>query len=230
MIYNYLNGTHQDFIDYLYKISDNTFKNFTARLLNTRYKVIGIKVPILKQFVKNMTEEEICRYLDSCTFEYYEEILIYGLIFGKIKNIDKIIDLYYLYSQKIDSWGFTDTVISGLKIVKRHKENFLPLVEKLFLGEEFSVRSAYVFLLDYYICDEYIDYIFDKLNIRYESYYIQMAKAWLLSFIYLKYPKMVKSFLISCQDNFLVNKTISKIRDSLRVAEQDKKELLSYKR
>ena len=150
-----------------------------------------------------MTEEEICRYLDSCTFEYYEEILIYGLIFGKIKNIDKIIDLYYLYSQKIDSWGFTDTVISSLKIVKRHKEKFLPLLEKLFLGEEFSVRSAYVFLLDYYICDEYIDYIFDKLNIRYESYYIQMAKAWLLSFIYLKYPKMVKSFLISCQDNFL---------------------------
>ena len=107
---------------------------------------------------------------------------------------------------------------------------FLPLVEELFLGGDFAVRSAFVFLLDHYICDEYCNYIFQKLSTNYEGYYVKMAQAWLVSFLYLKYPERTKEFLSNCTDKFLVNKSISKIRDSLRVSEINKKELLAYKR
>ncbi len=230
MTFVYSGETHQKFLQYLLGLRDEKFKNFTERLLVTKYKVIGIKVPILKSLAINISQTHLYGYLTNCSFEYYEEVLIYGLLFSKLKNADKIIDYYNLYAQKIDSWGFTDTVIASLKIVKSQQEKFIPLIENLFNGLAFSVRSAYVFLLDYFVCDKYIDYVFSKLYLQHDNYYVNMAKAWLVSVIYLKYPQRVKSFLRDCQDKFVVNKSISKIRDSLRVADKDKKELLAYKR
>ncbi len=230
MINFYLGEKHKEFIEYLISIGDDKFKSFTEKLLVTKYKVIGVKVPMLKKLATVVAQTDLYGYLSNCTFEYYEEVLIYGLIFKSIKNIDKIIDYYNFYAQKIDSWGFTDTVIASLKIVKKQKEKFIPLIENLFLGGEFCVRSAYVFLLDYYVCDEYVDYIFERLNFVYNGYYVKMAQAWLVSVLYLKYPERVKAFLKNFQDKFVVNKSISKIRDSLRVKQKDKIEILAYKR
>ena len=227
--FEYSSENHDKFLSFLEEISDKKFKEFTQKLLVTKYRVIGIKVPILRELAKQIGKNDLKGYIQKCTFSSYEETLIFGLLLNNL-SIDEIIEKFRFYSKKIDSWGFTDIVISSLKKVKKNKERFLPLVEELMLGEEFSVRSAFVFLLDYYICDEYIDNIFDKLKIEFEGYYVKMSKAWLLSVIYLSYPDKVKDFLSNCTDKFTVNKTISKIRDSFRVSDINKKELLAYKR
>jgi 3-methyladenine DNA glycosylase AlkD len=58
-----------------------------------------------------------------------------------------------------------------------------------------------------------------------------MAKAWLLSVCFIKYKEKTFDFLkITKIDNFTVNKTISKIKDSLRVSSIDKERVLSLKR
>lgn len=227
--FEYIASSHNKFLDYLEQISDKKFRDFTQKLLITNYKVIGVKVPVLKELAKIIAKTDLIGYLKNCTFSSYEETLIYGLLLNNLQS-EQIVQFFNSYAKKIDSWGFTDTVIASLKKVKNSKELFLSLIEELFCGGEFSVRSAYVFLLDYYICDEYVEYIFDKIETNYQGYYVKMAKAWLLSVLYLKYPDKVKKFLIKCTDNFVVNKTISKIRDSYRVLDKNKKELLAYKR
>ena len=64
-----------------------------------------------------------------------------------------------------------------------------------------------------------------------EEYYINMAIAWLISECFIKYPALTRSFLENNNLNkFTQNKTISKIRDSLRVSNDEKKDIVKYKK
>ena len=79
-------------------------------------------------------------------------------------------------------------------------------------------------LLDFYINDEYINKIFELADqVNSANYYVKMAKAWLISICYIKYPSITEEFLYHTKmDNWTLNKTISKICDSKRVNEIDK--------
>ena len=54
-------------------------------------------------------------------------------------------------------------------------------------------------------------------------YYVMMAKAWLISECYIKYPKETFEYLKRTNiDDITFNKAISKICDSYRVTKEDK--------
>ena len=226
--YNYLN--HKEFINYLFSIKDEKYKDFSSKIANSNYPLIGIKLPILKEIAKAISKQNTYLYFNNCTFTYFEEIMIYGFLLKYLNSTTEIINYFKIFVEKIDSWSFTDSIIADLKIVKKHKEQFLEFINTLFTNKEFVARSGYIFLLDYFIEDNYLDFVIEKLNLDYDFYYVNMAKAWLLSVMYIKFPNKVIEFLKVCKNNFVVNKTISKIRDSYRVSSLDKQKLTEYKR
>ena len=58
-----------------------------------------------------------------------------------------------------------------------------------------------------------------------------MAKAWLLSMCFIKFKKETYKFLKKTNlDKWTINKTIQKIRESLRVSKEDKEKVLNFKR
>ena len=58
-----------------------------------------------------------------------------------------------------------------------------------------------------------------------------MAKAWLLSVCYVKYKNETYKFLEKTKlDVWTVNKSIQKIRESLRVTKEEKEKILVLKR
>ena len=83
---------------------------------------------------------------------------------------------------------------------------------------------CFVFLLDYYVEDGYIDDIFiicDKYNTG--DYYVQMAVAWLISVCFIKYKDKTINYIRNNElDDFTHNKSIQKIKESLRVSKDDK--------
>lgn len=53
-----------------------------------------------------------------------------------------------------------------------------------------------------------------------------MALSWIICEVYIKYPEKIDKFIcINYLDKFVLNKSISKIRDSYRVSKKDKEEL-----
>lgn len=227
---DYIYQNHKDFINFLFSIKDEKYKNFSSKIANSNYPLIGIKLPILKEIAKAISKRDLYLYFNNCTFTYFEEVMIYGFLLKYLSSPAEIIKYFNIFVDKIDSWSFTDSVIADLKIVKKHKEQFLEFINTLFTNKEFVARSGYIFLLDYFIEDKYLDIIIEKLNLDYDFYYVNMAKAWLLSVMYIKFPNKVIEFLKVCKNNFVVNKTISKIRDSYRVSSLDKQKLTEYKR
>ena len=80
-----------------------------------------------------------------------------------------------------------------------------------------------------YTLTELLDSYFEK--VKHEGYYVKMAVAWAVSICYIKYPKeTVEDLKKNTLDDFTHNKAIQKIRESYRVSEEEKENLLCLKR
>ena len=144
----------------------------------------------------------------------------------RLKRIDFFINI-------IDNWAVCDIVDSSFKFINKNKEDFYKyLNSKLSATNPWEQRFIFVMLLAYYVEDKYLKDIFEICEkIKSEEYYVNMAKAWLLSVCYVKYREETYKFLEKTKlDAWTVNKSIQKIRESLRVTKEEKEKILVLKR
>ena len=222
--------TYQLFVQYLITQKDEKYKKFHSSLvLNSKYEMIGIRVPIMRKITKEIAKTNIEEFLKYAQNNYYEEIMIQGLVISHIKD-EKIFNKYFKeYINKIDNWALCDTFCSSIKIVEKHEDKYFKEAVKMSLNKkEFISRIGLVMILDHFMNQKNLETIFDTLNkIESEKFYINMAEAWLICEMYIKFPKEAKIFIQKNNLNkFTHNKAISKIHDSYRVS-KDEKEYLS---
>lgn len=227
--------SYEEFVEYLKSLEDKEYKEFHSSLvLNSKYEMIGLRVPIMrniaKEIVKNSNIEE---FLKCAKDNYYEEIMIQGLVISHIKD-EKVFYKYFMkHAKKIDNWALCDTFCSAIKIVKKYEEKYFKEAIKMSLDKkEFISRVGLVTILDHFINEKNVDIIFETLNkIESDKFYINMAEAWLICEMYIKYPEQTQKFIMRNNLNaFTQNKAISKIRDSYRVSKEEKDYLNSFKK
>ena len=225
---------YNEFLKYLISLQDKKYKEFHSSLvLNSKYKMIGIRVPIMRSIANEIAKTEIEEFLKNSQDEYYEEIMIQGLVISHIKD-EKIFEKYFKeYIKKIDNWALCDSFCSSIKIVRKSEEKYFKEAIRLALTEkEFISRVGLVIILNHFISQNNLNDIFGTLNkIKSEKFYINMAEAWLVCELYIKFPKDTKKFLENNKLNkFTQNKAISKINDSYRVSIEDKELLKALKK
>ena len=223
--------TYQEFITYLLSLQDIKYKEFHIGLVqNSKYEIIGIRLPILRQIAKEITNCE--EFLNITEDKYYEEIMISGLVISHIKD-EKIFNKYFKeHIKKIDNWALCDTFCQSIKIIEKYPDKYFKEAIKLSLTKkEFTSRVGLIMLF-HFIDKKYLDTIFNTINnITIDDYYNNMAIAWLVCEIYTKYKEEATNFLKNNNLNkFTQNKTISKINDSYRVTKEDKNLLKQYKK
>ena len=218
--------TYEEFIKYLFTLKDEKYKEMKKRIIkNNNIKIIGIRIPTLKKIAKNISKENYIDFIKYNTHKYLEENILHGLILGYIKEDEikllKQIDKFIPY---IDNWETCDTVCANLKQFKKLDIN---IIKKYINENPWSQRFGLVILLDHYIKEENLNFIYNTCkSINTEEYYVKMAISWLLSICYIKYPTNTLSFLKKTNlDKFTHNKTISKICDSKRIEKEEKEKL-----
>ncbi len=208
---------------------DLEYKRFHTRLVPNINpdRIIGVRIPVLRKIARKITD-------NSFDWEYYEECMLHGLYIGYSRlSYDEKLNLLDEFVPKIDNWAVCDSVCSTLKFIDKNKSSFLEYLKKyMFSEKEYEKRFAIVVLMDYYITDEYADFVTDYLkNIKSDFYYVNMAAAWALSFVFIKYPNKVMPLLEnSVLSDEINNMTVSKIRDSLRVDKATKEYIKQFKR
>ncbi len=224
---------YQEFQKYLKSRQEEKYQKFTQKLVNSQYKIMGIRMPILRKIAKEIAQGNYESFLKVCKPLSYEEVLIKGFVIASIKDIDKLKLEINDYVKLIDNWAICDSFAASLKIVKDNK----PLFWNYFQGflasqEEYYIRLALVVFLNYYVEKDYLNSIFSLCLKDYpDKYYINMALAWLLSICYIKYPQETYTFLeTSSLNKFIFNKTISKIKDSYQVSKFEKEKLTKLKK
>lgn len=223
---------YDDFINYLKSLQDIEYKKFHEKLTTTKYEIIGIRVPILRRIAKEIIKTNYKKFLSDVGSTYYEEVFIEGLVIASLPEED-LFSYLQKFVNKIDNWAICDSFCNSLKFIKKDPDKYFSYFKDCVLSkEEFKIRVGLVILLNYYIQEKYIKDIFDLIdNIKVDKYYVNMAAAWLLAEMYIKYPTITEEYLnITNINDFTFNKTISKICDSYRVSKKEKERLKKMRR
>lgn len=216
---------YNDLMKYLYENKDEKYKEFNKKLLkDNSINVIGIRIPELKKIAKKIAKEDYNGFIKNNTHKTFEESTLHGLVLGYIKteekNLLKLIDEFLLYN---NNWATNDTTCSNLKVFKNIEiDKTLKYINN---DNPWTIRFGLILLLNHYINEENIDKILKICdNVKSKEYYVQMANAWLISMCYIKFKDKTYNFLLNNNlDKFTLNKSISKICDSYRVSNNDKK-------
>ena len=214
-----VNKIHSD----LWGLEDKEYRDFNLKIANTSYPSIGIRMPELRAYAKKLLKQEKEPVFED---KYYEEVLIHGFyVAGKKEPFEEKIKKIEAFLPLIESWSICDTFVSSLKDIKKHREEYYPYVLKyLSSDEEFIQRFGLVVLLNYYIDDQYYPDL--KRIVKeedYHGYYSEMAGAWLLSYMFMKFFDETLAFVKTEELNEIVRKKgIRKALDSYQISDEEK--------
>jgi 3-methyladenine DNA glycosylase AlkD len=224
--YKWNKKTYNGFIEHLKEQVDLKYKDFNTNIINTDKKVIGNRIPLLRQYAKEISSGDYKDYLKYNNHNYYEESTIHGLIIGYLNlNMQDTIKMLDEFVIHIDNWATNDVVASTLKVFKKEPELGFKYINTLVNSDNpWFIRFGLVLLLCHYNNLEYIDRVLSiTKRVEYDHYYVKMANAWLISMCYVKHKDKT---LLMLKDNNLDkwthNKAIQKIKESRQVSKEDK--------
>ena len=213
---------------------EEKYKLFIEKLIPGCNNIIGVRIPTLRKMAKEIIKDNPVEYLRDNDEIYFEEVMLKGLIIGNLKeDIDVVLELVKLHIPKINNWSLCDSFCSELKIVTKNKEKTFEFLKPYLISKEaYEIRFGVVLVLFKFIEESYIERILEICdNVKHEDYYVKMAVAWCLSMCFIKYEDKTMDYL---KDNNLdketYNKTLQKIRESLKVDKEKKEIIKSMKR
>lgn len=221
--------TYSEFLRILEPFREEKFAAFQQKIIRPpRERILGIRTPEMRRLAGRFREnlEEILAFPD----EYYEVTflkltLVSMLPYEKfLLRLDECLPL-------IDNWALCDCFKADC--LKKHREDFLPRLEKIFSREEeFYQRYVLVTLLSFYADEEKYLPIAEEYLRRADTgkYYVHMAAAWLTAEILIKHYEwglgLLQRGVLSPETH---DKAIQKARESYRLTPEQKGYLQSLK-
>lgn len=199
----------------------NNIKKELAQIKRTSF---GISIPDLRKFAKKIAKNDYKKFIETNDFSNYELKLLHAFVIGYAKDdINVLLQYFKNFIPYVNDWAINDSLCQNFKITRLYPDkvwNFLMHYQNS--SKEFESRIVAVILLSHYLTDNYIDQVItvlDKLNT--DDYYSQMGVAWAFATIMGKYPQKCLNYLQSDQchlDKITYNKTLQKIRESLKIS------------
>ena len=105
---------YQEYLNYLISLGETKYGEFSSKLTPTKYELIGIRIPNLRQIAKNITKGDYQSFLEHSQDKYFEEVLIEGLVIASMKYEEVFIDYFNQYINKIDNWDINDVFCNSI--------------------------------------------------------------------------------------------------------------------
>ena len=248
--------------------SDARYREGHLRVVNAlpERRVMGLHSPEIKQVAKQLSCEggevvmpdgthrictngaEVIRAFEAVPSESlcYEETVIWGYLINLEKcSLDERLAMLGRYVPVLDNWAVCDSYCAHAKWMARADKAVLwAFLERWFASErEFEVRFAVVVAMCYFLNEEWLDKVFERINrldfgrikSKYktikgkpkvaqqgtvqgaEPYYVRMGVAWLLATALAKFPEQTRAFVRSSNlPEDVVKLYIRKARESFR--------------
>ncbi len=221
-------------LEELKSLSEESYKDFNKKIIPTKQKVLGVRLPALRKLAKQIAKENNLEFINSDKQNIYEMILLEGLVLSYLdKSFTELLPLTEKFLDKVDNWAQIDSTICDFKNIKKEKKEVLHVIKKwLKSDKEFTVRAALVILLTHYTDIENLPLVFKiSQNVKHKGYYVIMGNAWLISVCMAKFPtETIEFFKNNTLDNKTHNKAIQKSVESFRVSKEHKKIIKMLKR
>ncbi len=213
-------------LDELKSLAEDDYKEFNSRIIPTKQKVLGIRVPILRKIAKQIAKKEPIVFINSDKQNIYEMILLEGMVLSYMEtSFKEILPFTERFLEKVDNWAQIDSTVCDFKGIVKEKEDVIRIIERwLKSDKEFIVRAGLVILLAHYVKKENLTMIFSlSQGVKHTGYYVYMGNAWLISVCMAKFPtETIVFFKNNTLDKKTHNKAIQKSRESYRVIKEHK--------
>lgn len=206
--------------------ADYDYSEFNKKFIISQYEIVGVRIPLLKKFAKEVEPE----YIDlSDPHISHEEILLYAFAAGQTKTEDEQLEYLSNLMPYIDNWATCDSSVSALKRLTDEKSYkfFSSLLQS---DKEFYVRVGIVSMMRNFLKTEKLEDILLQIEkIEKKEYYINMAISWLYAELCAFNFEIGKKQIEKTTDKFIRNKAISKACESFRVDKPNKMLLRTLK-
>ncbi len=224
--------TQKEIRNFLLSKEDKKFQKFSTTLTPDAQNILGVKVPIIKKYAKELARQNISYKTDKIKNPYFEEIMLESFLIAYRKTpFETFVQEIKDFIPKINNWAHCDLFCSALKRIKKDEDYFFDFIRPYLKSKkEFYQRFGLVILLDYFVKKEKLDFIFETLdNFKHEGYYAKMAAAWLLSVCFVKFPKETLAYAKRSKlDEWTFKKGIEKTKQSFRVSKEFKEKLNNF--
>ena len=219
--------------EFLLSNQDIKYRDFTLPLMPTvdEKTFIGVRLPIIKKYAKELDEESRIEFLNSLPHLYHEENILHAFILSNIKDYKAFINYVNAFLPYVTNWSVCDTICN--KHLAKYKDQLINEVYKWLKSNEiYRVRYAVKCLMNYYLDNDFKEEHLQKVEqVKLEDYYVRMMIAWYLATGLAKnYDAFIKVFEEQRFDVFTHNKAIQKAVESYRVSGEHKEYLKSLKR
>ena len=217
----------------LFRLQDGCYGDFHSKLMPNiaREKIIGIRVPVLRRFVKDLSEAEKEDFLQQLPHNYYEENNLHGLIIMESKDYGSCIGELERFLLYIDNWATCDMLRP--KILSKHLPELLEKIYQWLASEDtYIVRLAIGFLMSFYLDDGAYqrEYLAKVAEVSSKEYYVRMMVAWYFATALAKqYQDALPYMQKGRMEEWTRRKAIQKALESRRVSPEHKEYLRSLR-
>lgn len=217
----------------LFRLQDVCYGDFHSKLMPNiaREKIIGIRVPVLRRFVKDLSEAEKEDFLQQLPHNYYEENNLHGLIIMESKDYGSCIGELERFLPYIDNWATCDMLRP--KILSKHLPELLEKIYQWLASEDtYIVRLAIGFLMSFYLDDGAYqrEYLAKVAEVSSKEYYVRMMVAWYFATALAKqYQDALPYMQKGRMEEWTRRKAIQKALESRRVSQEHKEYLRSLR-
>lgn len=220
------------FQEYLKSFSKGEEKAmWEARIVNTKLPCLAVPSDVVKDIVRQISKGNFLSFVELWIWETHTNTQILAELITKIDDFELQKKYLMKLGESADSWATTDAV--KIKVNNNNKLKYFEFAKSILYNEKpFVRRLGLILLLKLSNQEDLVDEILNLANTFYneEHYYVNMANAWLVCEMMTKHREKTLKFLKSHNlNNFTINKAISKCRDSFRISDEDKNELLKFK-
>jgi len=215
----------------LVSMGEEEYRKFSSRLMPTveNSKVIGIRIPILRQYAKGLENYE--DFLNTLPHDYFEENNLHAFLIEREKDFDRCIEKIDAFLPYIDNWATCDSMKP--KVLKKEPERLLNHIKRWIKSKDvYAVRYAINLLMSFYLDENFNkDYLDIVANVKSNEYYVNMMCSWYFATALAKHYKETLPYIENnVLDIWTHNKTIQKANESFRISKEQKKYLKTLKR
>ena len=223
----------EDVLTYLSENSDESYRDFTAKLIPGIDKelILGVRTPKLRELAKKLGKTDTAHdYLSTLPHRYLEENHLHAFLIEQEKDFDKALMLTKEFLPYIDNWATCDCFRP--KVFRKNPEPLYDNIKKWLKSEHtYTLRYAIGLLNSFYIDDKFLcEHLELVSKIHSDEYYINMMIAWYFATALSKQYQSALPYLEKkVLPKWVHNKTIQKACESYRVETSHKAYLRTLK-
>ena len=212
---------------------DTEYKAFHSRLMPTvdENRIIGIRIPVLRNFAKELSSDEAKAFIQSLPHACYEENNLHAFLIERIGDYGECMKAVNAFLPFVDNWATCDSLRP--KVFKKHLPELLEQI-KIWINSDhvYTVRFGLEMLMRYYLDGAFRpEYLTLAASVKSGEYYVNMMLAWFFATALAKQYEATLPFIENnTLDKWTHNKTIQKAVESYRITTEQKEYLKKLKR